>query len=144
MIAFSSDTAPLWVSAVAMVNDSGQVLMQQRPSAASHGGLWEFPGGKLEQGETPEAAAVRELREELGVVIAASDLHPAGFASDAGGSRALIILLFVCRHWTGTPRPHAAEHLAWYDPAALGGLAMPPLDYPLAEALRRLLQNNPL
>jgi 8-oxo-dGTP diphosphatase len=138
-----SAVGPLWVSALAMVNESGQVLMQQRPAASTHGGLWEFPGGKLEPGEVPEVAIIREIGEELDVIITPDDIRPAGFASDSTGLRAVVILLFVCRSWTGTPQPHAAERLAWYDPGALASLPMPPLDYPLAEALRRLLQNNP-
>jgi 8-oxo-dGTP diphosphatase len=138
----SEPLSPLWVAALAMVDQSGRVLMQQRLAGGAHGGLWEFPGGKLEEGEAPEQAAVRELAEELGVVIEAADLSPIGFASGrtgAGADRSLVILLYACHRWTGAPSPHAAAQLAWYDLADLEGLAMPPLDYPLAAALRAML-----
>lgn len=134
---------PLWVAAIAMVDEAGRVLMQQRLPGAAHGGLWEFPGGKLEDGEAPEDAVIRELEEELGVAIEPADLVPIGFASGrSAGSRAtrpLIILLYACCRWTGSPVPHAAAQLAWYDPVDLPALAMPPLDYPLADALQKML-----
>jgi 8-oxo-dGTP diphosphatase len=134
---------PLWVAAVAMVDEAGRVLMQQRLPGGAHGGLWEFPGGKLEPGESPEHAAARELAEELGVAIAPADLLPVGFASGSteGSSptRPLVILLFACRRWARSPMPRAAAQLAWCDLGQLPDLAMPPLDYPLAEALRRML-----
>jgi 8-oxo-dGTP diphosphatase len=125
------------------MDDRGRVLMQQRLPDGAHGGLWEFPGGKLESGEGPESAAARELSEELGLQVEPSDLTPVGFASGtAGASRPLIILLFACSRWAGTPEPQAASGIGWYAPKELAGLAMPPLDYPLAEALCRLLQEN--
>lgn len=136
------------VVAVALVDGSGTVLMQQRHFDAVHGGLWEFPGGKVEPGETPEDAVVRELAEELGIVIDAEALETVGFASgqtvprEKGGkgpSRPLVILLYACRAWQGTPAALEAADLAWLVPGAIGDLAMPPLDYPLAEALCRHL-----
>lgn len=138
--------SPLWVAAVAMVDEAGRVLMQQRLAGGAHGGLWEFPGGKLEDGEAPEQAAVRELHEELGVVIDPADLAPIGFASGrtAGGDalRPLLILLYASRRWSGSPSARAAAQLAWYRPADLHALAMPPLDYPLAHALRKMIAPN--
>ncbi|MBB4859809.1 8-oxo-dGTP diphosphatase [Novosphingobium chloroacetimidivorans] len=118
--------------------------MQRRPDASAHGGLWEFPGGKLEPGESPQAAGIRELAEELGVDILPDDLIPVSFASgETTGSeprRPLIILLHACRTWQGTPQPHAASALRWCDWHSLATLDMPPLDYPLAEALGRFFR----
>ncbi|MET1756168.1 (deoxy)nucleoside triphosphate pyrophosphohydrolase [Novosphingobium sp. RD2P27] len=134
---------PLWVSAVALIDAAGRVLMQRRPLGAVHGGLWEFPGGKLEPCEAPEVAAARELQEELGLVTAPTDLVPAAFASgrtDGRGDRPLIIMLFVCTRWAGTPEPQAGASVGWYGPTQLAALAMPPLDYPLAEGLLKILQ----
>ena len=141
---------PLLVVAVALVGADGCVLMQQRRFPAVHGGLWEFPGGKLEPGERPEEAAVRELEEELGVHIDAAALEPVGFASGltaassegAAGphpQRPLVILLYACREWAGKATVREAEAIAWHAPGAIALLEMPPLDYPLAEALHRYL-----
>ncbi|MCJ2188255.1 NUDIX domain-containing protein [Novosphingobium sp. 2638] len=122
--------------------------MQQRRFAAVHGGLWEFPGGKLEPGERPETAAVRELEEELGVRIDAAALETVGFASGItaaskdnteSAQRPLVILLYACRTWQGVPDARDAEAIAWVRPDAIASLEMPPLDYPLAEALNRYL-----
>ena len=132
----------LWVSAVALVDETGRVLMQQRLAGGAHGGLWEFPGGKVEAGEGPEAAAVRDLGEELGVTLDPADLSPVAFASgQTGGAapRPLVILLFLCRRWEGDLVPQAAAQVRWCDPASVADLPMPPLDYPLAAALRRML-----
>jgi 8-oxo-dGTP diphosphatase len=136
------------VTAVALIGPDGAILMQRRHFSAVHGGLWEFPGGKVEPGETPEFAAVRELEEELGIAIDADGLEPVGFASgftagaDEGGKgarRPLVILLYASRAWQGTPQVKEAEAIAWHAPGAIAQLAMPPLDYPLAEALCRHL-----
>ncbi|TCM22342.1 8-oxo-dGTP diphosphatase [Novosphingobium sp. PhB165] len=128
---------------MALIRADGRVLMQQRPLKSAHGGLWEFPGGKVEPGETPEQAAVRELEEELGLALHAESLVPVAFASGhAGahaGARSLVILLYVCREWQGEPHAHEAEMLDWYAPDAVPGLTMPPLDYPLAAALCKFL-----
>ena len=127
--------------AVALVDPRGRVLIQKRRQDASHGGLWEFPGGKVEPGETPEAALVREVREELGIAL--GSFVPAAFASDPEADPARrdphLILLYLCREWRGEPRCLAGEAVAWTAPEALAAMAMPPLDVPLAAALRRLL-----
>ena len=95
--------SPLLVVAVALVDAEGRVLLQQRPPGKPMAGLWEFPGGKVEAGETPEAALVRELEEELGIATQESCLAPASFASEALGDRHLLLLLYVCRKWQGVP-----------------------------------------
>lgn len=135
----SADDGLILVSAVALVNKQRQVLMQRRQPHGEHGGLWEFPGGKLEPNESPEASAVREIEEELGLTIMAQDLVPVSFACGtsqrSGRVRPLTIMLFVCKRFQGTPAPHAATQLEWVDLADLEQLAMPPLDYPLAARL---------
>ena len=129
----------LLVVAAALVDRDGRVLVQQRPPDKPMTGLWEFPGGKLEPGETPEAALVRELAEELGIDVEAACLAPAAFASEPLGGRHLLLLLFVLRRWRGTPEPRAAAALRWARPAQLHALAMPPADRPLIGLLEALL-----
>lgn len=131
---------PMLVVAVALAGPDGRVLMQRRNLSAVHGGLWEFPGGKVEAGERPEFAAARELEEELGVHIEPRALEPVGFASGvtAGAAdtrRPLVILLYACGIWRGTPLAREHEAVEWFAPAAIRELRMPPLDYPLADAL---------
>lgn len=132
-------STPLFVSAVALLDDTDRVLLQRRRKAAIHGGLWEFPGGKLEVGESPEIAACRELDEELGVLVDPKALVPLAFASGeatpAGSRPGLVILLYTCRRWTGTPQCRQGEAINWFAADGLHALAMPPLDYPLAQAL---------
>jgi 8-oxo-dGTP diphosphatase len=126
------------VVAVALLDRQGQVLMQQRPLGKQHGGLWEFPGGKVEAGESPQQAAARELAEELGVGLDPCALDAVGFAAEpvlAKGQRPVVILLFAARQWQGAPQPQEGQNMAWYRIEDLGALAMPPLDYPLARAL---------
>lgn len=135
--------SPLWVVAVALVNEAGETLVQQRSSAGAHANLWEFPGGKIDPGETPHAAAAREISEELGVTVAIEDLCPVSFASGpsespAKGHSSVVILLFSANQWVGTPEALVASRLAWCDPHELATWAMPPLDYPLAVALTRM------
>jgi len=127
------------VSAVALVDPDGRVLLAQRPEGKSMAGLWEFPGGKVEPGETPEAALIRELREELGIDTEESCLAPLTFASHSYDDFHLLMPLFVCRKWQGTPRPQEGQTLAWARPNALRDYPMPPADIPLIPMLRDLL-----
>ena len=134
----------LLVVAVALVDEDGRVLVQQRPPGKPMAGLWEFPGGKVEAGELPEAALIRELAEELGIAIDARALAPAAFASERLGGRHLLLLLYVAREWEGAPEPHHASALQWVRPDELRSLAMPPADVPLVDALERLLSPDAL
>lgn len=127
------------MAAVALVDADGRLLVQQRPPGKAMGGLWEFPGGKLEADETPEAALIRELREELGIGVEAACLAPGPFASEALGDRHLLLLLYVCRRWRGTPQPLEGGALRWVRVGELYGLAMPPADRPLVALLDALL-----
>ena len=129
----------LTVVAVALVDAEGRVLVQQRLPDRAMAGLWEFPGGKVERGETPEAALVRELREELGVEIDPASLAAAGFASEPLGDRHLLLLLYICRAWRGAARPLDAAALKWVRPLELHGLDMPPADKPLIGLLDALV-----
>ncbi|MDE0697879.1 MAG: (deoxy)nucleoside triphosphate pyrophosphohydrolase [Boseongicola sp.] len=124
------------VSAVALVDPDGRVLLAQRPSGKSMPGLWEFPGGKIEEGEAPEAALMRELREELGIETWESCLAPLTFASHAYDDFHLLMALFACRKWQGTPVSREGQSLKWVRPAALRDYPMPPADIPLIPALR--------
>lgn len=123
------------VVAVAMTDAQGRVLIAQRPFDKEHGGLWEFPGGKIEPGESPEAALVRELREELGVTIAPERLEPLTFSSAGRGARHLLLLLYRCTAWQGEPRPLDAAAIRWVFPVALGDYDMPPADRPFVSVL---------
>ena len=127
------------VAACALVDTDGRVLIAQRPQGKPMAGLWEFPGGKVEKGESPEAAIVREIDEELGIALDESNLRPLSFASGPANPPTsfdpLIILLFACSKWRGEPECRDGEEIRWYLPEQLAGLEMPPLDRPLAEAL---------
>jgi 8-oxo-dGTP diphosphatase len=127
------------VVAAALVDRDGRLLVQQRPEGLSMAGLWEFPGGKLEAGETPEAALIRELDEELAIDVDHACLAPACFASDMLGDRHLLLLLYVCRKWRGTPVAQHASALRWVRPVELHGLDMPPADKPLIGLLEALI-----
>lgn len=127
------------VVAAALVEADGRVLVQQRPEGTSLAGLWEFPGGKLERGETPEEALVRELEEELAITVPCNCLSPAAFASAPLGDRHLLLLLYICRKWTGVPRALAAARLRWVRPVELHALEMPSADVPLIGLLERLI-----
>jgi 8-oxo-dGTP diphosphatase len=129
----------LVVVAAALVDRDGRLLVQQRPEGLSMAGLWEFPGGKLEPGETPEQALIRELGEELAIDVDHACLAPACFASDMLGERHLLLLLFVCRKWRGTPVAQHASALRWVRPVELHGLDMPPADKPLIGLLEALI-----
>jgi 8-oxo-dGTP diphosphatase len=124
------------VSAVALIDVDGRILLAQRPEGKSMAGLWEFPGGTVEQGETPEAALIRELEEELGINTWASCLAPLTFASHAYDDFHLLMPLFACRKWEGTPRPQENQTLKWVFAKDLRDYPMPPADIPLIPILR--------
>jgi 8-oxo-dGTP diphosphatase len=124
------------VAAVALIDADGRVLLAQRPEGKPMAGLWEFPGGKVEPGETPEAALIRELHEELGIDTWSSCLAPLTFASHGYESFHLLMPLFVCRRWQGIPRPREGQSLKWVRPEALRDHPMPPADIPLIPVLR--------
>lgn len=131
----SHETPLLLVVAAALLDGQRNVLVQQRPPDKAMAGLWEFPGGKIEPGEVPEAALVRELAEELGIKVDPADLVPLAFASHPLERRHMILLLYRCERWEGEPVALDAVALAWHSPAALGTLPMPPADVPLVAAL---------
>ena len=137
----AADAPPLivLVAAVALVDTDGRVLLAQRPAGKSMAGLWEFPGGKVDAGETPEAALIRELAEELGIDVTASCLAPLTFASHTYRDFHLLMPLYVCRKWSGIPAAREGQRLAWVWPARLGDYPMPPADAPLVASLRDLL-----
>ena len=124
------------VSAVALIDPDNRVLLARRPEGKSMAGLWEYPGGKVEPGETPEAALIRELQEELGIDTHASCLAPLAFASHGYESFHLLMPLFACRRWQGTVTPREGQRLAWVRPMAMRDYPMPPADEPLIPILR--------
>ena len=127
------------VSAVALIDSDGRVLLAQRPAGKSLAGLWEFPGGKVEPGETPETALIRELHEELGIETQTSCLAPLAFASHSYPDFHLLMPLFACRRWHGTPQPREGQALTWVRAANLRDYPMPPADLPLIPWLRDFL-----
>ncbi len=129
----------LLVAAAALVDIDGRVLLARRPEGKAMAGLWEFPGGKLLEGESPEAAVIRELKEELGVDTRSSCLAAIACASHAYEDFHLLMPLFACRTWQGEPQPREGQELAWVRPARLADYPMPPADEPLVAILRDLL-----
>jgi len=127
------------VAAAALVDADGRVLLAQRPAGKPLAGLWEFPGGKVDPGETPETALIREPAEELGIDVAASCLAPFSFASHSYSDFHLLMPLYVCRKWSGIPAAREGQRFAWVRPARLGDYPMPPADTPLVAMLRDLL-----
>lgn len=127
------------VAACALIDIDGRVLLSRRPEGKRMAGLWEFPGGKLDPGETPEAALIRELREELGIDVSADCLAPFAFASHQYEHFHLLMPLFLCRRWKGIPRPQEGQALRWVRPAKLAEYEMPPADKPLIPLLRGFL-----
>lgn len=129
----------LMVVAAALADCEGRILLQQRAPGRAMAGLWEFPGGKIEEGETPEAALIRELEEELGIKVECDSLAPSCFASAPNGDRHMILLLYLCRAWRGEPRALEAAALKWVRPPQMRALAMPPADRPLIGLLELLM-----
>jgi 8-oxo-dGTP diphosphatase len=126
------------VAACALLDGEGRVLLAKRPEGRSLAGLWEFPGGKVEAGERPEDALIRELGEELGIEIAKEDLMPLTFASHAYPDFHLLMLVYLCRRWQGTLTAQEGQELVWVKPDTLHRYDMPPADEPLKIALRDL------
>jgi 8-oxo-dGTP diphosphatase len=129
----------LLVAACALIDSDGRVLITQRPEGKALAGLWEFPGGKLEPGERPEESLIREMQEELGIDVEEPCLAPLTFASHAYDDFTLLMPLWVCRRWTGTPVGREGQALKWVFPKALRDYPMPPADEPLIPALIELL-----
>lgn len=129
----------VFVAAAALVDIDHRVLIAERPAGKSLAGLWEFPGGKIDAGETPEAALVRELDEELGIDITESCLAPFTFASHLYDDFHLLMPLYLCRVWRGTPEGREGQRLAWVRPNRLSEYPMPPADIPLVAMLRDFL-----
>ncbi len=125
------------VAACALIDGEGRVLMAERPEGKELAGLWEFPGGKVEGGERPEQALVRELREELGIEVDPGALEPFMFASHGYERFHLLMPLYLCRDWNGVAAPMEGQRISWTAIAALDSLPMPPADVPLVEALKR-------
>lgn len=127
------------VAACALVDEDNRVLIAKRPEGRHMAGLWEFPGGKVEPGERPETTLIRELHEELGIVVEERCLAPLSFASHGYEDFHLLMPLYVCRRWSGEIEPQESQEIAWVRPARLGAYAMPPADEPLKAVLRDLL-----
>lgn len=136
----AAQSSLLLVTAAALTKKDGRVLVQQRSAHRSMAGLWEFPGGKIESGESPEQALARELAEELGIIVPQDELVPASFASAPLGERQLLLLLYLVRRWEGEPQPLDSAGLRWVTVEEMQGLPMPPADVPLVAALAKLMQ----
>jgi len=132
-------TKTVLVAACALVDADGRVLLAQRPAGKSMAGLWEFPGGKIEAGERPEQTLIRELKEELAIVVKEDCLAPLTFASHAYPDFHLLMPLYVCRRWEGTVTATEGQQLAWVKPNRLRDYEMPPADVPLVSHLMTLL-----
>jgi 8-oxo-dGTP diphosphatase len=127
------------VAACALIDVDGRVLLAQRPPGKTLAGLWEFPGGKVEAGERPEQTLIRELKEELDIIVAEPCLAPLTFASHAYEDFHLLMPLYVCRRWTGIPKAREGQQLAWVRPNRMKDYKMPPADEPLISHLTTLL-----
>jgi 8-oxo-dGTP diphosphatase len=129
----------LLVAAAALVDIDNRVLIAERPTGKSLAGLWEFPGGKVDPGESPEAALVRELKEELDIEVCETCLAPLTFASHGYDAFHLLMPLYLCRNWEGEVRPREGQRIAWVKASRLATYPMPPADLPLIPMLRDLL-----
>jgi 8-oxo-dGTP diphosphatase len=132
-------TRVVLVAAAVLIDPDGRILLSQRPPGKALAGLWEFPGGKVEPGETPEACLVRELAEELGIEIRAVCLSPLTFASHGYPDFHLLMPVYTCRRWSGIARPLEGQALKWVRPERLSDYPMPPADAPLVSVLTDLL-----
>lgn len=132
----------LFVVAIALIDQNEKILMQTRPLGKSMAGLWEFPGGKVEEGELPEFAIVRELKEELDISISRENLSPTCFASEPLGEKHLLLLLYVADKWSGDIVAKEGQKFDWFDLDALSKLEMPPADIPLVANLKKILRNG--
>lgn len=129
----------LFVTAAALIDQNGRILVQKRPDGKPMAGLWEFPGGKVEVGETPEVALIRELYEELNISVEEPDIKPLAFASEALEEQHLVLLLYICRKWTGDVQSPDSLDLRWLPVDAIRDLPMPPADGPLVQLLSNVL-----
>ena len=136
---FAPNLPVILVAAAALINETGEVFIAQRPEGKSMAGLWEFPGGKVEPGETPEFALMRELEEELGIETRPCCYHPIAFASHSYDDFHLLMPLFACRHWKGEPSLKEHQNSAWVKPIDMLDYPMPEADIPLVTTLRDLL-----
>lgn len=132
-------TGFIFVVAVALVDSEGHVLLSLRPKDKHKGDMWEFPGGKVDAGETPEQALVRELKEELGIDVQESCLAPFTFVSHAYPEKHVLLMLYLCRKWQGVPQPLQSQALCWKKPLQMRELPMPEADAPLVAMLRDFL-----
>ncbi|MEH6700163.1 (deoxy)nucleoside triphosphate pyrophosphohydrolase [Parasphingorhabdus sp.] len=131
----------LFVTAAALIDQKGRILVQKRPEGKPMAGLWEFPGGKVEVGEIPEVALIRELNEELSIIVEAQDLEPLAFASEPLAEKHLILLLYICRKWVGHVESPDSLDLQWLPVAEIHDLPMPPADGPLVQMLSNSLRD---
>lgn len=129
----------LLVVAAALIDDAGRIFVQQRPDGKAMAGLWEFPGGKVDRDEVPEEALIRELNEELGIIVNRKQLECAYFTSEPLEENHLLLLLYICREWNGEISAHEAPSVQWLHPSMLHQLPMPPADVPLIAMLERLI-----
>lgn len=132
-----SEVSVVTVVAVALIRDDGAILLTQRPEGKAMAGLWEFPGGKLEEGETPEYALARELQEELSISVSPSALQPLTFASHTYDSFHLLMPVYICKEWSGTISPQENQAMAWVMPDQLADYPMPEADLPLVPFFQR-------